>query len=52
VPHHDAYPRGLERFFGRLLPRYADIGEEPVIKFEKLPALVTSFTPHGNPGNP
>jgi hypothetical protein len=27
-------------------PRQANIGEQPVIKFEKLPALMPSFQPH------
>ena len=37
-------PGGLKRFFDGLLPPYADIGEQSVIKFEKLPALVPSLT--------
>jgi hypothetical protein len=38
------------RFFDGLLPRYADIGEEMVIKFEKLPVLVTSLICQSNSG--
>jgi hypothetical protein len=43
-------PGRLERFFDGLLPRYADIGEKPVIKSEKLPAMMSSLQPHGNAG--
>jgi len=43
-------PRGLERFFDGLLPRYADIGAKPVIQFEKFPALMSSLQPQGNLG--
>jgi hypothetical protein len=45
-------PRGLEPLFDGLLPRYADIGKKPVIKFEKLATLVPSLAPHGNSGQP
>src|ERR1700682_6007766 len=43
-------PGGLERFFDGLLRRYADIGEKPVIKAEKFPALMSSLQPHGDLG--
>jgi hypothetical protein len=33
-------------------PRYANVGEQPVIKFEKLPVLVSSFPPQGYSGQP
>jgi hypothetical protein len=32
--------------------RYANVGEQPVIKFEKLPVLVSSFPPQGYSGHP
>src|SRR5450631_555407 len=38
-------PGGLERFFDGLLPRYADIGEKPVIKSEAPCADVVAPTP-------
>jgi hypothetical protein len=45
-------PRGLERLFNGLLPRYADIGKKPVVEFEKLPALVPSLAGVGNSVQP
>jgi hypothetical protein len=52
LPHHDADPCGFQRFFDRVLPRYADIREKPVIEFEELPVLVPSLGPRGNSGQP
>jgi hypothetical protein len=42
-PYHNVHPGRLERLFGGLLPRYADIGEQTVIKLQKLSALVPFF---------
>jgi hypothetical protein len=33
-------------------PGNADVSEHPVIKFEKLPVLVSSFQPQGYAGQP
>jgi hypothetical protein len=52
VPHQCADPERLERLFDGVLPRYADIGEETIVKFEKLPVLVPSLTPQDNPFQP
>jgi hypothetical protein len=38
--------------FDRVLPRYAEIGEKPVIEFEKLPVLAPSPAPRCNSGRP
>jgi hypothetical protein len=43
APRHQIQGRP-SHFFG-IRPRYADVGEQPVIKFEQLPVLVSSFQP-------
>jgi hypothetical protein len=52
LPHQDADPGGFERLFDRILSRYADIGEKPVIELEKLPVLAPSLAPRCNSGQP
>jgi hypothetical protein len=50
APRNHIQGRPAHFFSGR--PRYANVGEEPVIKFEKLPALVLSFPPPCYSGQP
>jgi hypothetical protein len=52
VPHQCADPGRFERLFNGVPPRYANIGEQTIVKFEKLPVLVPSLTSERNPGQP
>jgi hypothetical protein len=50
APRHEVQVRPAYFFNGR--PRQADVGEQPVIEFEKLPVLVSSLQPQGYSGRP
>jgi hypothetical protein len=50
APRHLIQRRPSHFFNGR--PRQANVGEQPVIEFEKLPVLVPSFQPHCDSGQP
>jgi hypothetical protein len=54
VPDRQERPRVLESIIGDLVPRKANIGEEMIIKFEKLStpaALLAKLSDYGQPGN-
>jgi hypothetical protein len=50
APRHHVQMRPAHFFNDRL--RHANVGEQPVVKFEKLPVLASSFPREGYSGEP